>query len=283
MRITAAHSPTTVRPTEQENATSSSQPAPPAIDPYQDVYEGPSSGGAGALGYGAAGAQPYGGASAPVQVPVGTDFPIDGQAPGSRLYENNPHLDPSGRPTSWAHYDSEGRIVGRGDNVQMHPHRNPDGTVIPGNEPHYHPANLNTNPNTGVTHVNGYDRQAIPLGPDAPLTPSDIPIDPHLPQPSRLTRLWNGAVPYLRPLGTAAMAAGAAYDVYNIATSDNPARTAAGAVGGWAGAASFGYAGASLGFAVGGPVGAAVGGVIGGGIGYFAGHRAGTNIYEAAS
>src|SRR5687767_7236438 len=272
MKIQANAAPQTIK-TNDPVETHTTAPDPY----YTDSYEGPNPG---AGGVGPANAAPYWEPPAPVQVPVGTKIPLDGQPPGSRIYIQNPQLDPSGRITAWAHYDRNGLGVGRGDNVQQRPHGNPDGTVIPPDEPHYHPGNHNFNRGTGKWHVNGFSDDAIPLGPDAPMTPSEIPVDPHS-LPTKFQRGFNAAAPNLRPLGRAAMVGGAAYDLYNIATSDNWRETASEVAGGWAGAASFGYAGFALGTAVAGPIGGVIGGIAGGIGGYFAGSRAGRNVYGA--
>lgn len=74
--------------------------------------------------------------------------------------------------------------------------------------------------------------------------------------------------------------AGVASSGYQIYVAENRWKETARKAGGWAGAASCGYALACGGFAVGGPWGAAAGGIAGSIGGFFAGAKAGQNCYE---
>jgi RHS repeat-associated protein len=94
----------------------------------------------------------------------------------------------------------------------------------------------------------------------------------------------------LRVTGRVMLVAGAVYDTYRIATSQNKAQTASAVAGGWAGAWAGGEAGAAGGAAigalfggVGAPIGAFIGGIGGAFAGYWAGSKAGENVYNAVT
>jgi hypothetical protein len=97
----------------------------------------------------------------------------------------------------------------------------------------------------------------------------------------------------LRVGGGVVVAAGAAYDIYRIGTAENKARTISAVAGGWAGAWAFGTAGAAGGaavgsafFGVGAVPGACIGfatGAIAGFFGYWAGSKAGENVYDTVT
>ena len=88
--------------------------------------------------------------------------------------------------------------------------------------------------------------------------------------------------------GRVLLVAGAAVDVYDTVTSDDPLRTGAVHAGGWAGAWAVGQAGGSVGATIGTmicpgigtAIGGVVGGIVGGVVGYNAGETAVQNILD---